>query len=226
MGGLKPRVATSEVRHLTTHLFRGRSCESLCLRPASMASGSERLSGLASANPGICLRPFSLIACRIGCKRTFVLIQGQSTSPLYASCARFDEEVRSGSGRRRKGRDCDCAQAQAMASAHRMVAVEACSWRVTGAAIADARLRGEAEPAGACGALCLAQQERRGRCGGDLLTASLTKGCRRGMTGICAYLPLLRSVVRRRRYRSNATIGFFRDPSRSIPLYSLPPALN
>ena len=37
-----------------------------------------------------------------------------------------------------------------------------------GAAIAGARLRGEADPAGACEALCPAQQERRGRRGGDL----------------------------------------------------------
>jgi hypothetical protein len=37
-----------------------------------------------------------------------------------------------------------------------------------GAAIAGARLRGEVDPACACEALCPAQQERRGRCGGDL----------------------------------------------------------
>ena len=37
-----------------------------------------------------------------------------------------------------------------------------------GAAISGARARGEADPAGACEALCPAQQERRGRRGGDL----------------------------------------------------------
>src|SRR5271170_1408342 len=106
-------------------------------------------------------------------------VHGQVYSEIelcHARWARSGEEGLSGSRRRCEWRDRRGAQARTRQACRLFLRASAvCGGDggvpvVTslGAAIAGARLRSEADPARACEALCPAQQERRGRCGGDL----------------------------------------------------------
>src|SRR5271166_2536758 len=100
--------------------------------------------------------------------------------PEYRRChagrARSGEERVSGSRCRREGRDCRRAQARARPAGgflRRIAAVSGGDGGVLlgsplGAGAGRARARGSTAAAGACEALCQAQQERRGRRGGDL----------------------------------------------------------
>ena len=94
----------------------------------------------------------------------------------HARWSRSGDESVSGSRSRREGRDRCGAQARARPARCVFLRAPAVSsgdgglllGAPLGAATAGARLRVEADPAGAGEALCPAQQERRGQCGGDL----------------------------------------------------------
>ena len=101
-------------------------------------------------------------------------VHGQVYSEIelcHPSWARSGEEGLSGSRRRRERSDRGGAQARTRQSYRLFLRASAVCCgdgsvpvgTSLGAAIAGARLRSEADPAGACEALCPAQQERRGR---------------------------------------------------------------